>query len=234
MKKTINKKSYTAKQIAKMMDYALLKPQMTDKDIDAGAKLCAELGIGCFCVRPSDVAGAADSLERYGAKKTVVAAVVSFPHGASNTDVKMMEAIEACEDGAAEIDMVMNIGKFLSRQYKFVARDIEAVVEAVHQCGGICKVILETTLLTPAQIKKASEIAIKAGADFVKTSTGFAGGGATPEACAIMLAAAKGTKAQVKASGGIRDWNAAVAYAKMGVTRLGVSGAKEILASRGK
>lgn len=221
--------AYTKSKIAKMMDYALLKPQVTNREIAAGAKLCAEASIGCFCVRPTDVAYAVETLREYGAKKTQVACVVGFPHGASTTATKILETIEAVEDGAAEIDMVMNIGQFLSRKYSFVHRDIAAVTTAAHARRALCKVILETALLTPAQIRKASEIAIEAGADFIKTSTGFAGGGATPEAVKIMLDAAKDTGVEVKASGGIGDFETAKMYAEMGVARLGVSGAAKIL-----
>lgn len=221
--------SFTKSKIAKMMDYALLKAQTTNREIAAGAKLCAEAGIGCFCVRPTDVVNAVELLEKAKAKKTVVACVVSFPHGDSTTATKIIETVEAIEDGAKEIDMVMNIGQFLSRKYSFVQRDIAAVTTAAHARGALCKVIIETALLTPAQIRKASEIAVDAGADFIKTSTGFAGGGATPEAVKIMLEVADGTGVQVKASGGIGDFATAVMYAEMGVARLGVSGAAKIL-----
>lgn len=221
--------AYSKAKIAKMMDYALLKPQVTNREIVEGAKLCAKAGIGCFCVRPSDVANAVEALRAAGAKKTVVASVVAFPHGANKTETKIIETIEAIEDGAREIDVVMNIGQFLSRKYNLVRQDIAAVAIAAHASNAVCKVILETTLLTPAQIRKASELAIEAGADFIKTSTGFAGGGATPEAVEIMLEVAKDTGVEVKASGGIGDMATAVKYAEMGVTRLGVSGAAKIL-----
>ena len=219
----------TAEKIAKMMDLAVLKPNRTLADIRAAAELCAERGIGCLCVHLSDVEAAKDALAKAGAKKTQVAAVIGFPHGATSTSVKMMEAIEALEDGATEIDMVMNVGHFLSRRYREVEDELCSVAQAAQLARGKVKVILETCLLTPAQIRKACELCVKSGVDFVKTSTGFNGQGATPEAVRVMLDAVKGSPVKVKASGGIRDWATAVAYVEMGVARLGVSAAKEIL-----
>ena len=125
--------------------------------------------------------------------------------------------------------MVMNIGHFLSRAYQEVKDEFGGIASAAHLMGKQVKVILETCLLTPAQIRKACELCVESGVDFVKTSTGFNGQGATPEAVRVMLDAVKGTPVKVKASGGIRDWATAVAYAEMGVARLGVSTAKEIL-----
>lgn len=220
----------TTSKLAKMLDFAVLKPEKTEADIRAAAALCAQEKIGCLCVRPTDVALAVAELKKLGAP-TKVACVVGFPHGASHTEMKAIEAMMAIEeDGAAEIDMVMNIGLFRSRRYAAVRSDINRVAQLTHELGGKLKVILETCLLTPAQIRKACGLCVEAGADFVKTSTGFNGPGATPEAVEIMLDAVKGTGVQVKASGGIRDRATAEAYARMGVTRLGVSGAKEILA----
>lgn len=220
----------TTQRLAKMLDFAVLKPEKTESDIRAAAALCAQEKIGCLCVRPTDVALAVAELKKLGAS-TKVACVVGFPHGASHTETKALEAMIALEeDGASEIDMVMNVGLFRSRRYAAVRLDIDRVAQLTHELGGKLKVILETCLLTPAQIRKACALCVEAGADFVKTSTGFNGPGATPEAVGIMLEAVKGTGVQVKASGGIRDRAAAEAYAKMGVTRLGVSGAKEILA----
>jgi deoxyribose-phosphate aldolase len=207
------------------MDHAVLKPAMTDGDIRAAAAMCKAKGVGDLCVRPTDAALAVSLLKGSG---TTVAVVVGFPHGASRPEVKALEARLAVADGADELDMVMNIGKFLSGDHAFVGRDIAAVVAEAKPRGVRVKVILETCLLTPEQTAAACELAIAAGADFVKTSTGFNGDGATPGAVSVMLKACAG-RAKVKASGGIRDWDNAVRFLEMGADRLGVGSADRIL-----
>lgn len=211
--------------VAKRMDHAVLKPAMTDDDIRRAAAMCVALGVGDLCVRPSDAALASSLLKGTG---TTVAVVVGFPHGANRSETKALEASLAIEDGANELDMVMNIGKFLSGDDDYVKRDIEAVVAVAKPQGVPVKVILETCLLTLEQVAKACEVAIAAGADFVKTSTGFNGDGATVEAVGVMLKTCRG-RAKVKASGGIRDWKQAVAFLEMGADRLGVSASEKIL-----
>lgn len=215
----------TKERVAKMMDHAVLKPSMTDGDIRAAAAMCVAKGVGDLCVRPTDAALAASLLKGTG---TTVAVVVGFPHGASRTEVKVLEARLAIEDGADELDMVMNIGKFLSGDFDFVRRDIAAVVAEAQPKGVVVKVIQESCLLTLEQVAQACELAIEAGADFVKTSTGFNGDGATPEAVAVMLKTCAG-RAKVKPSGGIRDWARAVMFVEMGADRLGVGSADKIL-----
>lgn len=218
-------RAITKEFVAKMMDHAVLKPAMTDEDIRTAAAMCVARGVGDLCVRPTDTALAASLLKGTG---TTVAVVVGFPHGANRTEVKALEARLAIEDGADELDMVMNIGKFLSGDYEFVKRDIAAVVAEAKPKGVVVKVIQESCLLTLEQVAKACEIAIEAGADFVKTSTGFNGEGATPEAVGVMLKSCAG-RAKVKPSGGIRDWERAVMFVKMGADRLGVGSADKIL-----
>jgi deoxyribose-phosphate aldolase len=210
---------------AKRMDHAVLKPAMTDGEIRRAAAMCVAKGVGDLCVRPTDAPLAVSLLKGTG---TTVAVVVGFPHGANRTEVKALEARLAVADGADELDMVMNIGKFLSGDHAFVRRDIEAVVAEAKPRGVPVKVILETCLLTPEQIAMACELAVAAGADFVKTSTGFNGDGATPEAVAVMLKACAG-RAKIKPSGGIRDWARAAMFLEMGVDRLGVGAADKIL-----
>ena len=207
------------------MDHAVLKPAMTDDDVRSAAAMCVARGVGDLCVRPTDAALAVSLLKGTG---VTVAVVVGFPHGASRTEVKALEARLAIGDGADELDMVMNVGKFLSGDHDLVRRDIEAVVAEAKPCGVLVKVILETCLLTPEQIAAACGIAVAAGADFVKTSTGFNGEGATPEAVDVMLKACAG-RAEVKASGGIRTWEQAAAFLAMGATRLGVGAADKLL-----
>ncbi|MFO7936272.1 MAG: deoxyribose-phosphate aldolase [Kiritimatiellia bacterium] len=221
----MNEDKITKESVAKMMDHAVLKPAMKDDDIRQAAKMCIARGVGDLCVRPTDVALAADLLKD---SDTTVAVVVGFPHGASRTEVKVLEARLAIKDGADELDMVMNIGKFLSGDYAFVQSDIAAVVSAARSADIPVKVILETGLLTLKQVAEASEIAVKAGANFVKTSTGFNGEGAAPEAVEVMLRVCAG-RAGVKPSGGIRDWNRAKMFVEMGASRLGVGSADKIL-----
>jgi deoxyribose-phosphate aldolase len=211
---------FTKEQIAKMMDHAVLKPAMTDEDIRKNAAMCIARKVGNLCVRPSDAALAASLLKGTG---TTLSVVVGFPHGASRPEAKL-----AIEDGANELDMVMNIGKFLSGDHEWVVRDIKAVVDVAKPRGVVVKVIQESCLLTLEQVAQACELSIRAGADFVKTSTGFNGDGATVEQVEVMLKSCKG-RAKVKPSGGIREWERAVQFAKMGVDRLGVGSADKIL-----
>jgi deoxyribose-phosphate aldolase len=216
---------FTKEQLAGMMDHAVLKPNCTDEDIRKNAEACITHGIGDLCVRPTDVAYAKELLK---GSRVTVACVVGFPHGASRPETKALEARLAIDDGADEIDMVMNIGKLLSGDDDHVKNDIAAVVAVAKPRNVLVKVILETCLLTPGQIANACELAIAAGADFVKTSTGFNGDGASVEAVQIMLDTVKG-RAKVKPSGGIRDWDRAVMFAEMGVHRLGVGAGPQIL-----
>lgn len=216
---------YTVNDVAKVIDHAVLKPDCTDDDVIANARMCIERSVGDLCVRPTDVKLAVEQLRD---SETTVAMVVGFPHGANRSEVKALEAEHGIQDGADELDMVMNIGKFLSGDYDFVKRDIEAVVNVAKSHNVIVKVILEVCYLSPEQIKKACLIAKDAGADFVKTSTGFGTGGATPEAIEIMVQTV-GDSMQVKASGGIRTWQDAVNYLKQGATRLGIGSTEAVL-----
>lgn len=211
--------------VAKRLDHAVLKPTHTDGDLCAAARMCVERGVGCLCVQSCDVAEASTLV---GSSGVVVASVVGFPHGNCRPEVKALEAALAIEDGAREIDMVINLTALLSGRLSDVERDIQAVVAMARPAGALVKVILETCLLPPEQIAGACRIAESAGADFVKTSTGFAGGGATHEAVAIMLATVGG-RLGVKASGGIRTWDECVAYLEQGCTRIGTGDAAAIL-----
>lgn len=216
---------YTQADVAATIDHAVLKPELTDVDVKAAAQMCRERGVCALCVRPSDVALAHRELS---GSSTKVCAVIGFPHGANRKETKAMEARLALEDGAVELDMVMNIGQFLSGDHDAVQADIDAVVDVAHAQGAIVKVILETCLLQKGDIAAACRLAKRAGADFVKTSTGFASGGATPEAIAVMLDTV-GDTMQVKASGGIRDWAGAVAYLEQGCSRLGIGSTETVL-----
>lgn len=220
---------FDRESVARRLDHAVLKPTLGDDDLAAAAEMCLARGVGCLCVRSCDVAAAMDML-RGG--RVAVASVVGFPHGNVRGEVKALEATLAIEDGASELDMVMNIPAFLSGRHADVARDIRGVVEAAGRSGVLVKVILETCLMQPEQIATACRIAEESGADFVKTSTGFASGGATHEAVAVMLRAVGG-RLGVKASGGIRSWGECIAYLEQGCSRVGVGDAAAILDGAG-
>lgn len=210
--------------VAKYIDHTLLKPEATASDIDT---LCAEAADNKFysvCVNTSWVERCAKNLRGAGVK---VCAVVGFPLGAMSSRAKGFETRHAIEDGASEIDMVMNVGALKSRDLNLVENDIRMVRRA---CGQriILKVIIETALLTDEEIVLASEIVKKAEADFVKTSTGFSTHGATVQHIALMRRTV-GPKMGVKAAGGVRTFDDAVAMINAGATRLGTSGGIKII-----
>jgi deoxyribose-phosphate aldolase len=201
------------------IDHTLLKPEATEADIK---KLCAEAREYHFysvCVNSSYVELA--SMELSGSS-TKVCAVVGFPLGAMELNSKAFEADQACLHGAKEIDMVIHVGALKEGRFDYVANDIAAVVSVAADYDAEVKVILETCLLSKEEIVKACELAVQAGADFVKTSTGFSTGGATAEDVALMRTTV-GEKAQVKASGGIRDIQKAKEMIAAGADRLGTS-----------
>ena len=218
-------KKYTQQEVAATIDHAVLKPELTDADLKQHAAMCIAERVFSMCVKPCDVKMAAALLKDSPVK---VSCVLSFPHGADTTATKVFQAQQAIKDGVDEIDMVMNIGKFMSGDFDYIKNDIQAVVEIAHQHKVLVKVIQESGHLSPEQIAKACEIACEAGADFVKTSTGFGPGSATPESIAIMVKSV-GNKMQVKASGGIRTWDEAVAYLEQGADRLGVGSTAAVL-----
>lgn len=212
-------------QLAALIDHTLLKPEATAAQIE---QLCAEAvryGFAAVCVNPAYVKLAVRLLRR---SPIAVCTVAGFPLGATLPEVKAYEAARALELGAREIDMVLNIGALRSGDEATVARDIRAVVKAVRAGGGILKVILETPLLTDDQKRAACRIAKKCGADFVKTATGFAGGGATVADVALMRETV-GPKMGVKAAGGIRSLADAQALVAAGANRLGTSAGVAIM-----
>jgi len=208
----------TAAEMAKYIDHTLLKPDAT---IDAVAKLCAEAiayGFKAVCVNSGHVAYIAGKLQGTG---VAVCTVVGFPLGAMQMRAKAFEAENAIAEGANEIDMVLNIGALKGGDRKIVEADIRAVRQAA--AGPIVlKVIIETCLLTAEEKVQACKIAKNAGADFVKTSTGFSSGGATVEDVALMRKTV-GRQMGVKASGGIKDWSTAAAMIRAGASRIGTS-----------
>lgn len=211
------------KNLNKYIDHTVLKPEASVKDIK---KLCAEAKKYDFAtvfVNPSYVKLAAKLLKGSEVK---VGCAVGFPLGATTTEVKVMEALQAIKNGAQEIDMVINIGAVKSKNYKLVENDIKSVVKAVKPIG--VKTILETCLLSDAEKIKIAKIAKQVGVKFVKTSTGFATGGATVEDIKL-LRKTVGPKMGVKASGGIRDYKTAMAMIKAGANRIGTSSGVAIM-----
>jgi len=222
----------TKEQVAAAIDHAVLKQQYTDADVVAACEIGRKFRTATVCVRPTDTPLAKKELAGSGVG---VAVVVGFPNGHSKAEVKALETRLAIADGADEIDMVMNIGKFRSGDFDLVKKEIRSVVAEAKPKGVPVKVILEICYLTEEEIRKACVIARDAGADYVKTSTGFGDGSATPEAVEIMRRAV-GDVMKIKAAGGIRTWEAAVAYLDSGCSRLGTSSTEAILtgASAGK
>ncbi len=206
--------------LARYIDHTLLKPAATEEQI---RKLCAEaleFNFRSVCVNPTWVSLAASLLR---GSDVLTCTVVGFPLGANEPAIKAMEARRAIRNGAREIDMVLNIGALKSGDEALVLRDIRAVVEDCVDGGAVCKVILETALLTDDEKRRASELARQARAHFVKTSTGFSTGGATVSDVALMAEVVRGAGMEVKASGGISSYDDAKAMIEAGATRLGAS-----------
>ncbi|MCC7031763.1 MAG: deoxyribose-phosphate aldolase [Acidobacteria bacterium] len=217
--------------VASSIDHTLLKPDATADDIDTLCREAAEWTFATVCVNPTWVARAAARLRGTGVG---VCSVVGFPLGATTPDVKQYEARRAIFDGATEIDMVLNVGALKSGDVRLVSDDIRAVVSACAERGVVSKVILETALLTDEEKVTACTLAKAAGADFVKTSTGFGPGGATAGDVALMRRVV-GAEMGVKASGGVRDLQQVKAMVAAGATRIGASaGVRIVKESRGE
>lgn len=213
--------------IAKMIDHTLLKPEATKEQI---IRLCHEAkrhGFASVCINPTWVKTAAHELS---GTDVLVCTVIGFPLGATTSETKAFETNNAIENGAREVDMVINIGALKSGDVELVERDIRAVVEAAAG-KALVKVIIETSLLSDEEKVRACQLAVKAGAGYVKTSTGFSGGGATVEDVALMRRTV-GDKAGVKASGGIRDRETAEAMIEAGATRIGTSSGVAIISGQ--
>ena len=215
----------SASEVAAVIDHTLLKPDATEAEI---RKLCdeaREYGFASVCVNPSWVPLAAKLLK---GSKSKVCTVVGFPLGATSTVAKACETQEALADGAKEIDMVINVGALKSGKRDEVENDVRVIAGVAHKAGAICKVIIETCLLSHAEKVLASQIAKTAGADFVKTSTGFSTGGATTEDVKLMRETV-GLAMGVKASGGIRTLSDLRAMVAAGATRIGASAGVKIV-----
>ena len=211
------------KQLAKMMDHTILKATATPAQVEQICREALEIGAASVCINPCNIEQARRLLDGSGVR---VGTVIGFPLGANTPEVKAFETQDAIRRGAEEVDMVINVGALLAGDDETVYRDIKAVVDAA--AGTLTKVIIETCYLSDDQKKTACELAMRAGADFVKTSTGFGTGGATPHDVALMRGVV-GSKLQVKASGGIRTYEDAAAVVEAGADRLGVSASLTIL-----
>jgi deoxyribose-phosphate aldolase len=234
---------YTYEELAKMIDHSLLHPTMTDQELEDGCRLAAKYGVASVCIKPYAVKRAAELLRGSG---VVVGAVIGFPHGNSATESKRYETELACRDGATEIDMVINIGKALGGDWDYVARDIQVVCDEAHGRGAKVKVIFENDYLTKGGAglssdefkRKLCELCEKAGADWVKTSSGYGfvkqpdGSynykGATEHDLALMRASVS-AKVQVKAAGGVRDLDGLIKVRDLGGSRCGATATAAML-----
>jgi deoxyribose-phosphate aldolase len=217
--------SLTYEQVAKTIDHSLLRPELDLELVRAGVELARRYGVASATVRPADVALAVELLE---SSDVFVSTVVGFPHGSSATETKAFEAARAVELGAREIDMVLNIGWLRSGRAEQVREEIGAVVAVAQARGAIVKVIFENAYLDDAQKELACRLSEKAGAAFVKTSTGFAPGGATIDDLRLMRRCV-GPQVQVKAAGGVRNLDALLEVMAVGVTRIGATATETIL-----
>ncbi len=224
--------------IAKLIDHSLLHPTMTDDELRAGCELAKRLQVASVCIKPYAVGMAVEILAGSG---VAVGTVIGFPHGGHCTEIKVQEAELACRQGAVELDMVVNIGKVLSGDWDYVEADVRAVVDAAHRHGAIAKVIFENDFLaSDAQKIRLCEICERAGADFVKTSTGYgfvkqpdgtySYRGATEEDIRLMRSHCS-EKVQVKAAGGVRTYADTLRMRELGVARVGASATEAILAA---
>src|SRR5439155_16138042 len=211
--------------IAKTIDHSLLRPELDDSFVEDGCRLAAAYDVASVCVRPVDVQRAAALL---AGTHVAVGTTVGFPHGNHLTATKVAEARTALDEGASELDMVLQIGALKSGRDLDVQADIAAVVEVAHSAGAIVKVIFENAYLTNDEKARACHLSEAAGADFVKTSTGFAPGGATHDDLRLMRANTS-PHVQVKAAGGVRTLDALLEVMALGTTRIGATATKAII-----
>jgi deoxyribose-phosphate aldolase len=208
-------------QIVAALDYAVLKPDARLEEVTTAGRVVEDMGFACLCVASYNVAVARQMTPR-------VCSVIGFPHGNTSPQTKFAEAAAAIEEGAAELDVVINYGRFLEGRIAVVTQEVGRIVQLAHNRKVLVKAILETCYYQPRQIIEACRLCVDCGVDFVKTSTGFGPGGATPWAVELMLEAVEGA-AQVKASGGIKTYADAALYLGLGCTRLGSSHYRELL-----
>lgn len=215
----------TERDIAKAIDHSLLRPELNDRFVEDGCRLAADYHVASVCVRPVDVRRAKAILED---TDVAVGTVIGFPHGNHLTATKVFEAGQALADGAIELDMVLQIGALKSGRDDDVQADIEAIVELAHASDAMVKVIFENAYLSDDEKIRACHLSEAAGADFVKTSTGFGPGGATHDDLRLMRANTS-PHVQVKAAGGVRSLDALLEVMALGVTRVGATATKAII-----
>ena len=215
----------TYEAIAKRIDHSLLGPTMTEAELEDGCRLAADYGVASVCIKPFAVGLAKKLLASSGVQ---VGTTIGFPHGGHATAVKVFESRRAIEDGATELDMVINIGQAIGGQWDAVRDDIAAVTDVAHQSGAIVKVIFENCYLDDDQKARLCKICGEVNADYVKTSTGYGTGGAT-KADILLMRRSSPDHVKVKAAGGMRDLDSAIAFAELGCDRLGLSRTADIL-----
>ncbi|WP_406696553.1 deoxyribose-phosphate aldolase [Singulisphaera sp. Ch08] len=216
---------FTYEAIAKRIDHSLLGPTLTEVELEEGCRVAARYQVASVCIKPFAVAQASEILRGSG---VLVGTTIGFPHGGHATSVKVFESERAIADGATELDMVINIGHAIEGRWDQVRAEIEAITTTAHNGGAILKVIFENCYLTDEQKIRLCQICGEVGADYVKTSTGYGTGGAS-HADLILMRKAAPSHVKLKAAGGIRDLDAAIAVAKLGCDRIGASKTAEIL-----
>jgi len=217
--------SFTYADIAKMMDHSLLQQVLTDAELEDGCRLARAYNVASVCIKPYAVPVAVALLQ---GSTVAVGTTVGFPHGGHSTPIKVAEAEKALAEGARELDMVVNIGKVLSKDWRYVAADIQAVVEAAHRGRALLKVIFENCFLQDEHKEQLCRICGEAGADFVKTSTGYGATGALDEDLKLMRRCSP-PHVKVKAAGGVRNFERVLAVRALGVSRIGATATRQIL-----
>ena len=217
--------NYTYLDIAKMIDHSLLNPTLTAEDLEKGCAVALQYDVGSVCIMPYYLRRCAEILRGSTVRASTT---IGFPHGGHTTAVKVVETLQALEDGGEELDMVVNISKVLSGDWEYVREDIKAVIDPTHAVGAKVKVIFENCYLKNEQKIRLCEICGEAGADWVKTSTGYGTGGATDADLRLMREHSPAA-VQVKAAGGVRDLDRLLQVRAIGVSRVGASKTVEIL-----
>lgn len=215
----------TVAEIAKMLDHSLLQPTLTDAEMEAGLAVARKFAVASVCIKPYYVRRAAELLAGSG---VATGTVIGFPHGSHLTKIKVAESEAAMDDGAVELDMVVNIGKVLSGDWNYVREDIAQVVRAAHARQALVKVIFENCFLKDEHKIRLCEICGEVGADFVKTSTGYGETGALPEDLKLMRKHSP-ARVQVKAAGGVRGLDRLLEFRDLGVTRIGATVSQAIV-----
>jgi deoxyribose-phosphate aldolase len=219
-------RKFSCDEVAQVIDHSLLRPELTDAELEAGCRAAAEWGVATVCIKPYFVSRARELLQGSVVK---TGTTVGFPHGGHAISVKVAEARAALGQGAQEIDMVINIGKAKGGDWEYLEDELETVAEAVHQEGGLIKVIFENCYLVDGEKRQLCRICRRIGVDFIKTSTGFGTGGATDDDLRLMIEEA-GDAMAVKAAGGVRTYADVARVMEIGVKRVGASQTERILA----